>query len=337
MLLDTEVEVIITPRNVNHYKNMGYIIPTIISEISGNEVTQMGAHITVKVSDLSNGSKVKIHCSCDNCGKVQEISYVSWKQRTHLELGDLCKSCATKVKLPQIMEEEYGCSNAANISCFIDKKKNTNLQKYGVEWAIASKQVREEIVNSYINNYGVSNPMKNIEVKQKTMNTNKGKYGCEYVLQNEDIKQKGITTCLTKYGVKNAYQNKEIQAKAKQTLYQNGNSPVSQAEQKMCALLKQIYGAENCFPSALCGPLTLDCLLQIDGQKIDFEYDGVYWHKNRQQKDAARNAVLLQEGYKIVRIKANNADTMPTIEQIKQAVDYLVKDNHHLVFIDMNN
>ena len=44
----------------------------------------------------------------------------------------------------------------------------------------------------------------------------------------------------------------------------------------------------------------------------------------------------MNNGYKIVRIKGNNQDDMPTRNQILDAVDYLVKDNHHLVFIDMN-
>ena len=35
-------------------------------------------------------------------------------------------------------------------------------------------------------------------------------------------------------------------------------------------------------------------------------------------------------------IKANNTDDLPTKEQIQDAIDYLVKDNHHITFIDMN-
>ena len=104
----------------------------------------------------------------------------------------------------------------------------------------------------------------------------------------------------------------------------------------MCELLSSLYGADNCYPNFPVGNLSLDCLVKFNQFKIDFEYDGIYWHKNRKQYDAARNAVLMDEGYRIVRIKANNQDTLPSAEQIRQAVDYLVKDNHHLVFINMN-
>ena len=42
-------------------------------------------------------------------------------------------------------------------------------------------------------------------------------------------------------------------------------------------------------------------------------------------------------GYKVLRIKANSRDILPNKEQIKEAVDCLVKGNRRLVFIDMNN
>ena len=104
----------------------------------------------------------------------------------------------------------------------------------------------------------------------------------------------------------------------------------------MCELLKEMFGIENCFPNYPCDNLSLDCLVKINENKIDVEYDGSYWHKERAHYDGARNAVLMNEGYKIVRIKANNTDDLPTKEQIQDAIDYLVKDNHHITFIDMN-
>ena len=49
-----------------------------------------------------------------------------------------------------------------------------------------------------------------------------------------------------------------------------------------------------------------------------------------------RNFFLIRRGYKIVRIKANKWDTLPTEQQIIDAVDYLVKGDHSLTYIDMN-
>ena len=76
----------------------------------------------------------------------------------------------------------------------------------------------------------------------------------------------------------------------------------------------------------------------IEGNLIDFEYDGHYWHEGNEDKDRRRDYFLRSKGYKIVRIKGNKRDNkLPTKEQIKEAVYYLVKDNHSFIVIDMMN
>lgn len=337
MLLTKQIEVYITPRNINHYKEKGYAIPMKYSEKSGKEIIDSNIPILVMIEDLSRGSHARIECQCDNCHEIQTFRYADWCRRKYPEFGDLCKKCATKIKLPHIMEQEYGASNSANIPSFIAKKKETNLKKYGNEWSIASESVRESIVNEFIEKYGVDNPMKNEAVQQKAKRTNRQRYGGNCSMCDEAVRQKSVETCMKKYGVPNAYQSKEIQAKARKTLCENGNIPTSKAEKEMCRLLCKIFGKDKCLANYPVGVFTLDCLLQIGEERIDVEYDGFYWHKNRKQKDGARNAILMNEGYRILRIKANNQDSMPSQKQIKEAVDYLVKDNHHLTFIDMNN
>lgn len=336
MIITKQVEIGIIPKTVNYYKEKGYSIPTKYSEKSKREVIDFNAKIIVRVEDLPETSHVKIKYKCDSCGEVFVTDYKSWKNATYPELGDLCKSCAAKIKLPKAMEDKYGCSNSANVTSIVEKKKQTNLVKYGNEWAIASEQVREIIGESYMQKFGAGNPMQNEVVKQKAKNTNKKRYGGNSPLCSESVKAKSKQTCLNKYGVSNPAKADAVKAKARKTLYKNGNVPSSKAEATMCTILEKMFGKINCFPSYPVGPLSLDCLVKICGEQIDFEYDGCFWHKNRTQQDSARNAVLMNEGYKIVRVKGNNSDTMPSQRQIQEAVDYLVKDNHHIVFIDMN-
>lgn len=336
MLLTKNVEIAIASRNYNHYKALGYNIPMKYSEQFHKDVIDVGKKIVVKTTDLPKSSHVRIKYRCDCCGEIFETDYHSWANAKYPELGDFCKSCAIKVKLPKSIKDKYGVDNVANVPSIIEKKKKTNLEKYGTEWAITSKQVKDKIIETNLDRYGVENAMSNEAVKQKAIQTNNARYGGNCSMCDPTIRQKSIETCLEKYGVPNAFQSKDIQAKARKTLCENGTVPSSKAEKEMCNLLVQIFGETNCFPNYPEGNLSLDCLVFVDDVKIDFEYDGNYWHKNRGQYDAARNAVLMDNGYKIVRIKANNKDDMPTAEQIKNAVDYLVKDNHHLVFIDMN-
>ena len=63
-------------------------------------------------------------------------------------------------------------------------------------------------------------------------------------------------------------------------MYKNGTVPTSKAEQKLCKLLLQMFGKQNCYPGYPLDRLNMDCMLNINGCKIDVEYDGQYWHKD---------------------------------------------------------
>lgn len=336
MLLTKELDVMIGARNVNHYKELGYDIPMRHSDVFNCDVAALGETIRVKIEDLPMSSHNKIQYKCDRCGKIVETEYCIWNNRKHREMGDMCKSCARQIKLPALLMDKYGYDNAAFIPESIEKKKETSLEKYGSEWHITSDVIKSKIKKTMLDKYGVENSMQLESTKEKAKATTLERYGVEFITQSSEFRQKAIDTCMERYGVPNVGQVPEFQAKMRQTLCANGNTPTSKAERAMCEMLKEIYGQENCYPSYPEGSLALDCLLLVDGQRIDVEYDGNYWHRSTKQRDAARNAVLMDMGYKILRIKANNRDTLPYKQQIIDAVDYLVKDNHHLVFIDMN-
>ena len=336
MLLSDKVEIKITTRNITYYRNKGYNIPKISSNNSKDKNKCTSFNIFVNIDDLSPTSKALVKRECDNCHLVEYVPYYNWNNRKYKEFGDLCFNCAVKIKLPKIMMEKYGVKNCAQVENVSNKKKETNLKRYGNEWAIASNEVRKSIVDSFIEKYGVDNPMKNKRIQEKTKKTNILKYGGNSPMCNEAVREKSIKTCLNKYGVDNPFKSKDIQAKARKMLYKNNSTPSSKAEKKLCEILINIFGEKNCFPNYPCGNLSLDCLLILNGNKIDIEYDGSYWHKDRKQYDGARNAVLINNGYKILRIKGNNKDELPQIKEIISSIDYLINQNHHLVFIDMN-
>lgn len=324
MLITNMVEITVGARNLRHYRNLGYDV-------------KMGDKITVNIEDIPKSSHTKITYKCDMCGELKDTEVYYWNSRTYAELGDYCRDCAIKIKLPKAMEDIYGYSNAANVPEIIEKKKSTNIDKYGNEWAIASDVVRGVALKSIYDKYGVYNVGKSSTVREKTRQTMLERYGVEYTAQSIELRDKMKNTCLIKYGVENIACLPEFREKMQKTLCANGTYPTSKAEQTVSTMLQEMYGKNNCFPHYAVGKLSLDCLLIINGIKIDVEYDGWYWHKDRANKDIARNAVLMKEGYKIIRIKADRKDTIPTNEQISNAVDYLVNSDHHLAFIDMNN
>lgn len=184
--------------------------------------------------------------------------------------------------------------------------------------------------------YGVYNVFQLDDVKGKIRDTNLSKHGAENIAHAPKIAEKIKQTNLERYGVPYTTQVPDVVAKMRESLYKNGSVPSSKAEIAMCELLHEMYGDNNCKDNYAVDRLNMDCLVDVDGIFIDFEYDGLYWHKDREDYDRRRNYYLIDRGYRIVRIKANKKDELPSKQQIKDAVDYLVKGNHHLTYIDMN-
>lgn len=151
MLLTKKVDVKVTSNMCKYYKEKGYIFKC-------NDV------ITIDINDLPVQSNYDVLVECENCKKQYYMPYYSYYK---------CKGIVY-------------CND-----CKILKIKNTNLEKYGCEFAFQNKDVQE-----------------------KHRKTIMSKYGCNNVFQNEDIKQKIKETCLKKYGVENPMQNKDILEKS---------------------------------------------------------------------------------------------------------------------------
>ena len=82
-----------------------------------------------------------------------------------------------------------------------ERRKQTNLAKYGHENAFGSKQIQEKIRKTNMEKYGVENPMHDPKIKQKLKETNVAKYGCAVPLVgNKDVLGKVKKTNLERYG-----------------------------------------------------------------------------------------------------------------------------------------
>ena len=170
--------------------------------------------------------------------------------------------------------------------------------------------------------YGVNHPFELEEVRQKIKKTNQEKYGCDWQQQNLRVQEKSKATMKEKYGVEHALQVKEFATKACKTKYQNKTGSTSKPQRALSKILEQLYGA--CELEYPCGRKSLDCVIEINGQRIDIEYDGWYFHQDK-QKDDARDEFVLKQGYKILRIKGNKRDELPTVTQIEEKIQSLLQ------------
>lgn len=118
-----------------------------------------------------------------------------------------CSVCGKLIKF-----NGRGYNNTCSFSCgrvnSVNKTKQTNLKKYGVE-----------------------NVFQNADIKKKIKETNRLKYGKDSYVQTDDYKKKYRECCQNKYGVDNLFQAKEIKEKIKQTnISKYGKSSYTQTD-----------------------------------------------------------------------------------------------------------
>lgn len=333
------------PANREHYIARGY------------KYTKTRQPLKVKAEDLPNGSQMKVRVICDYCGKEFEKHYVNYlKEHDEITNKDCCHDCQPK-KTHEILQKTYGVDSFFQLDSTKEKIKQTCLEKYGVERACQSQEIKDKIATTNLERYGNKTALLNPKIKEKAEQSCLERFGVTNVFASSEIQDKIKQTNLERYGEGNIAHTPEISAKIKQnnlekygvpyttqvpevitkihSAYQrNGTAPTSKMEQAIIEMLIDIYGEKNCVKAFSLDKINMDCLLKIDGAQIDIEYDGWYWHKNKQEYDKRRNCWVINQGYKVLRIRSN--DLLPTREQIIEAIDYLVKGNHKLAYIDLD-
>lgn len=334
MLISDKVKTTWSSRNKNRYVELGY------------KFTKMGGSVDVRVEHLSRGSHAIVDVKCDYCGIIKNVPYKQYIYQHDDLLGDSCSDCKL-IKSRITMSNKYGVDNPSKLDWVKEKKIDTCMNNFGVEHPMQSKDVRDKAITTNVEKYGVEHPSQSNVVKTKIVNTNNEKYGVDWTRQNKDIdtkikstmnvryggnspfcneevRDKAKSTFIEKYGVDNPLKDDGIRHKCREAMYNNGTVPTSSQQLKVYDTLVSMFG--NCEINYPVSNLSLDCMVIIDGCAIDVEYDGWHWHKDKQNKDRRRDEVLKEMGYKIIRIKANR--DVPTVEQLDNAIDYLVKGNH---------
>ena len=83
--------------------------------------------------------------------------------------------------------KEFGIKK--DISDVIEKRKSTNIQKYGFSCPMNNEEIRQRIKQTNLERYGSENPMDCEEVRQKVKDTNLAKYGVDTVLRLPEFRK----------------------------------------------------------------------------------------------------------------------------------------------------
>jgi hypothetical protein len=210
MILDKKVNIKITKKNIDHYKEF-------YDNISLKDIIEIDTE-----TQLQKGSNLKINVCCDLCSIERHIKYQSYvKNITSCEKYPIytCDKCS-HIKLKEYNLNHYGVEYYSQHPDRNDKVRATSLEKYGADHFSRSINFKpkisktnlekfgfenpfmdsERIKSIFKDKYGVNHPSKVSEFYDKIEETNIKRTGYKSQLSSPVIREKITETNLEKYG-----------------------------------------------------------------------------------------------------------------------------------------
>ena len=207
------------------------------------QYSDLGKKITKEIKIKSNLEKYGV----EHTSQLKEVTDKRTKSR-----ADHVNEIQQHVR--ESLYKKYGAYDVMHIPHILQKIKNTNLKKFGVEFPLQqlkkeNSEIYQKISQTCINKFGVDSPLKNKEVREKIKQTNIQKYGVDNLFKNDIIKAKIKQTNIQKYGVDYLFKSNIIKEKIKQTNIQKYgvDNPLKNKEirEKIKQTNIQKYGVDN--------------------------------------------------------------------------------------------
>jgi len=206
------------------------------------------------VRNINENEVIRIYEKYKTINKVSKIIKIDNSTVKRILLKNNIKINSHKDSLKISMnrlETKIKCS-ISNIKSK-EKRKNTCLKKYGVEYASQSEVFQDKVKETSITKYGTYHFLKNINVQNKRKNTCLKKYGVDNISKVDEIKLKKENTCFSNYGVYCSFQSEEIKTKIEnyfQFKYNAKNpSQIKELKEKKKNTCLKKYGVDNIMKS----------------------------------------------------------------------------------------
>lgn len=148
------------------------------------QYSDLGKKITKEIKIKSNLEKYGV----EHTSQLKEVTDKRTKSR-----ADHVNEIQQHVR--ESLYKKYGAYDVMHIPHILQKIKNTNLKKFGVEFPLQqlkkeNSEIYQKISQTCINKFGVDSPLNNKEVREKIKQTNIQKYGVDNPLKNKEIWKK---------------------------------------------------------------------------------------------------------------------------------------------------
>lgn len=255
---------------------------------------KMKDKIEVSIGQLQRNSCKKIKLKCDICGNIFERSYGNYLLCNHDdtldEIRDTCKTCCHKM-YSKVYKSKTGYNAPAANPEIRAKSQEKYFSKTGYKSSNQNPEVKKKKSESYYNKTGYTNPSQNPEVKRKKDQTYFKNTGYKYCGSSPEDRIKAQKTYYGKTGFLNPMQNPK-----------NAGMKSSRICNEMVDIIKKNFN--NVETEVPLNRYSLDCVVNINDCKIDIEYDGWFFHKDKEEIDEKRNQNVIKSGFKVLRIKS---------------------------------
>lgn len=296
MIKEKFVTIKIGTKTLKYYKDKGY-------DVKSNEIS------TIKVEDLTKGSKTIITAICKICDHEKKITYKEYNRNTSKYNFYTCSNKCAQIKNQLTSIEKYGKIHYSKTIEFKEQMIQTNNERYNVDFFTQSNLYNEKM-KKYWETHDFNNENK------KRIETNKIKFDAEYYQQSqqyienkksiiENYKSTINLKLLNKYShlniistdnnlhifhCTNCKSNFEIsrellknRLKGQVELCTNCNvcgSSKSGLELQLYKFIKENYDGiiQTNKRKILDNKLELD--IYLPELKLAFEFNGLYWHSN---------------------------------------------------------
>ena len=218
-----------------------YIILWEIKMVKHSHKCQNSACTEIAIKDKYGNYKRYCSDECMNLGRLVKFKNTYADKDTDAILEKRRATVQEKYGVDNVsktadVKAQLKITTTATAAVRTRKTKVNNLKKYGVESTNSLQSVKDLKKETFIEKYGVDHQLKipSVAAKVSAANTknaderlakaaitNLDKYGCVNPSSNLEVKQKRTDTMVERFGVENASQNAEVHAKKMKSQYRN--------------------------------------------------------------------------------------------------------------------
>ncbi|AHC54936.1 homing endonuclease [Tunisvirus fontaine2] len=193
---------------------------------------------------VDNKTPVEYTCKCGSVGNVVSTKIVQKKNWVG------CKDCSkerTKVKNMEV----YGVDHPMKSKEFQEKTRATLRKKYDVDNALQSQEIREKKNATMKERYGYEHSAQVPEIMEKIKTTTKNLYGVSCIFMTPENKEKTRQGKLAKFGPGGSMSHPEIRLKVAQTMLKRYGKEhalqVPEFKEKLLNTYRERFNADHPF------------------------------------------------------------------------------------------